>query len=49
MSAEAVVILPEPEPEYGMVYCPHCGFKIPEDIIVCWKCGEKQPEKPSYR
>jgi hypothetical protein len=49
MSNETVSIVHEPEPEYGMMHCPDCGFKIPEDIVVCWKCGKTQTGKPSYR
>lgn len=39
MSQEVVTIAPEPSVDYGMTICPNCGFKIPDDIVICWKCG----------
>jgi hypothetical protein len=39
-----MTIAPEPSVDHGMSICTNCGFKIPDDLVICWKCGEKQPE-----
>jgi len=31
----------EPAPEVGLIYCPNCGFKVPDSLIICWKCGQR--------
>ena len=31
----------EQVPEVGLIYCPNCGFEIPETLKICWKCGER--------
>ncbi|MBD3171125.1 hypothetical protein GF326_01505 [Candidatus Bathyarchaeota archaeon] len=39
-----VVNLQEPynlEPCMGLIECPGCGFMIPEELVVCWKCGKR--------
>lgn len=27
--------------ESGLVICPRCGFKAPESLVICWKCGKR--------
>jgi DNA-directed RNA polymerase subunit RPC12/RpoP len=27
--------------ELGFVICPRCGFKAPDSLVVCWKCGKR--------
>jgi len=43
MSVEAasIEVHYEPAKEDGLRICPHCGFKVPDSIIICWKCGER--------
>jgi short subunit dehydrogenase-like uncharacterized protein len=43
MSVEAasVQVYNEPAKEMGLTVCPHCGFKVPDSIIICWKCGTR--------
>jgi hypothetical protein len=41
MSYETVEVFSETNVETGFMYCPNCGFEIPDSIIVCWKCGKR--------
>jgi predicted amidophosphoribosyltransferase len=36
-------------PKNGFRACPHCGFKVPENLGFCWQCGEKlTPRKKRF-
>ena len=49
MSSKSVMYeLVHQEPNDGLIHCPHCNYKIPESLIVCWRCGE-WVEKPESR
>ena len=48
MSQEVVVIAPEVVGDYGMTVCSNCGFEIPKDIVICWKCGSNDGIPPSF-
>jgi DNA-directed RNA polymerase subunit RPC12/RpoP len=41
MSTELVLQELAPEKDHGLIYCPKCGFKIPDSVIICWKCGNR--------
>jgi ribosomal protein S27E len=40
MSAETTIEAVEAEaPKEGFMRCPECGYEIPDNLVVCWKCG----------
>lgn len=40
MSVEAIVEAGEAEvPKEGFMHCPRCGYEIPDNLVICWKCG----------
>ena len=42
MSAEATTETVEAEAgtsKEGFIRCPQCGYEIPDNLVVCWKCG----------
>lgn len=49
-SVEAIVVENKEEEFEGKTkYCKHCGKKIPEDAIVCVKCGRQVEELKKQR
>ncbi|HUV53657.1 MAG TPA: hypothetical protein VMW03_00470 [Candidatus Krumholzibacteriaceae bacterium] len=40
MSAEASFETVEAEAHReGFKRCPGCGYELPDNLVVCWKCG----------
>jgi transposase len=40
MSAEASIETVEAEaPKEGFIHCPRCGYELPDNLVICWKCG----------